>query len=314
MTTKIILDCDPGHDDAVALLVAARHTELLGVTTVSGNAPLDHTTTNALLVAQLADIDVEVHAGADRPLLVEPAHAGHIHGETGLNGPKHPEVVRQPSGRYGVEFIIDTVRSVDDVWLVPIGPMTNIALALQSAPDIVDRVAGISVMGGSATVGNVTPVSEFNFWADPHAAAQVFASGISPIRMAGLNLTHQFYVDQALVELLRRGPHGPHDTANTVATFVADLFEFYLATNQQQTGNDSAPLHDPCAILAITHPHLLGFEHGHIAVATDDEITRGMSVWDQRPLPENPPNCEIAVDIDRDAAMAVVTDAVSSYR
>ncbi len=304
---KIILDCDPGHDDAVALLLAARHTEILGVTTVSGNAPLANTTANALLISQLAEIDVAVFAGAGKPLAVEPAHAGHVHGDTGLDGPARPAVTREPETQGAVEFIIDTVRAVDDVWLVPIGPLTNIALALQQAPDIADRVAGVSLMGGSTTVGNVTAVSEFNFWADPHAAAQVLASGIGPIRMAGLNLTHQFRFGPAAVEQLRSGE------ARTVSAFVADLFEFYLATNQHHAGEDEAPLHDPCAVLAITHPQLFEFVSGHVSVATDDALTRGMSVWDQRPLPDNPPNCEIAVSIDHAAGMGVVLDAVGSY-
>ena len=323
---KIILDCDPGHDDAVALLLAGRHTEILGITTVSGNAPLSYTTANALLLAELAELDVQVYAGADKPLEVEPAHAGHVHGDTGLDGPTRPAITRQPQAQGAVDFIIETVRATDDVWLVPIGPLTNIALALQQAPDIVTRIAGLSLMGGSTAEGNVTAVSEFNFWADPHAAAQVMASGIAPLRMAGLNLTHQFRFDKATVEQLRRGP-GPDDAEpngaepddarpngeRPVNTFVADLFEFYLATCKLHTGADDAPLHDPCAVLAITHPQLFEYAHGHVSVATNDALTRGMSVWDQRPMPDQPPNCEIATLIDHAAGMRIVIDAINSY-
>ncbi len=332
---KIILDCDPGHDDAVALLVAGRHTELLGVTTVSGNAPLSYTTANALLIAQLAELDVQVYEGAERPLVFEPAHARHVHGDTGLDGPVRPEVTRQPAKQSAVDFIIDTVRTTDDVWLVPIGPLTNIALALRQAPDIVDRVAGVSLMGGSTTVGNVTPVSEFNFWVDPHAAAEVLASGIETIRMAGLNLTHQFYFDKATIEqlLTAKQDKTAGSKPRTVSKFIAELFEFYLTTNKQQTGKDEAPLHDPCAVLAITHPQLFEFVNGHVSVAIGGDIagdvvgdtagdsvgeivdtaTRGMSIWDQRPIPAHPSNCEIALSIDQTAGMRIVTDTVVSY-
>ncbi|HCB33970.1 MAG TPA: hypothetical protein DEP69_01975 [Acidimicrobiaceae bacterium] len=307
---KVIVDCDPGHDDAVALLVAARHADLLGVTTVSGNVPLPLTTANALLVTELAGIDVEVHEGADRPLVVEPAHASHVHGKTGLDGSPRPEATRRPSGRDAVEFIVETVRAVDDVWLVPIGPLTNIARALRAAPDIAERVAGISLMGGGDAVGNVTAVAEFNAWADPHAAAEVFASGVARLMMLGLNLTHQFTVDAAVLERLRDGDGaGPR----TVGTFVAGLFEFYLAANKSENGLDFAALHDPCAVLAVTHPTLFAFQSRHVAVAVDDELTRGMTVVDHRPLRSQPPNCEVATHIDRDTAMEIVIAAVCSF-
>ncbi|HVE20025.1 MAG TPA: nucleoside hydrolase, partial [Ilumatobacteraceae bacterium] len=142
----IILDCDPGHDDAIAMIVAARHTNLIGITTVAGNAPLESTTHNAIVVRDLLGIDVPVHSGASRPLVAEPRHAGYVHGESGLDGAQLPPPSGPPESRDAIAFIINTVRNYEGVWLVPTGPMTNIALALRSAPDIAARVAGISFM------------------------------------------------------------------------------------------------------------------------------------------------------------------------
>ena len=306
MAPKIILDCDPGHDDAMAILLAGRHTELLGITAVAGNAPLAMTAPNALLVAQLLDLDVPVHSGADRPLLVPARHAKEIHGDTGLDGPARPELRRALTGDNAVQFIIDTVRAHDDVWLVPVGPLTNIALAFRQAPDIVERLAGISIMGGSATVGNVTPVGEFNVWADPDAAAIVFDAGAEILRMAGLNLTHQFYVDADTIAAMR-------EPDNEAGHFGADLFEFYLNSSKQRTGRDHVPLHDPCAVLAVTHPELFEFGDRHVVVETSGTHTRGLTVVDERGFGDEPLNCQVEYGIDRDAAMQVFLDTVATY-
>ncbi|HEX7022416.1 MAG TPA: nucleoside hydrolase, partial [Trueperaceae bacterium] len=174
---RVIVDCDPGLDDAIALMLAARYCQPLGITTVSGNVGLTHTTRNALAIAELLDCDVPVHAGAERPLLVESGHSGYIHGETGLGATTLPAPRKHPASADAVRFIVDTARREEGVWLLALGPLTNIALALRSAPDIVGRLAGISLMGGSTSVGNVTPAAEFNIWADPEAADMVFASG-----------------------------------------------------------------------------------------------------------------------------------------
>ena len=163
---RIILDCDPGHDDAVAIVVAAHTCELLGITTVAGNAPLDRTTHNARVLRHMLDLDVEVHSGAGRPMVVEPAFAGYVHGESGLDGADLPEPTRPLDGTDGIQFLIETARSNPGCHLVVTGPMTNIALALRSDPSLGDLIAGISFMGGG-TFGNRTAMSEFNFWADP---------------------------------------------------------------------------------------------------------------------------------------------------
>lgn len=303
----IILDCDPGHDDALALLLAAKHSELLGITTVSGNAPLAATTKNALIVSQIAGIDVPVHAGADRPLVAEASHAPDFHGESGLGGPELPELTRKESSTDAVRFIIDTVRQTENVWLVPIGPLTNIALALREAPDIAQRLAGISVMGGSATFGNRTATAEFNIWADPEAAQMVFASGARVI-MCGLNLTHQFMIYEDDLTRIR-------GLGNPVAAFAAELLGFYAqAYAEAYLGKLEGPLHDPCAVLAVTHPELLRTQARHVEVELRGQHTRGMTVVDERRIRSNAaPNVEVAYGLERDRAVAVLLETLRSY-
>jgi inosine-uridine nucleoside N-ribohydrolase len=184
----VLLDCDPGHDDAIAIVVAARNTDLVGITTVAGNAPLTSTTHNALVMRDLLGIDVEVHSGSSRPLVGEPKHAGHVHGESGLDGADLPEPTTPLNGTDAAQFIVDACHKHDKLWLVPVGPLTNIALAMQKDPAVAQRIAGISLMGGGS-FGNRSAMGEFNIWADPEAAQIVFSSG-APIIMAGLDVTH----------------------------------------------------------------------------------------------------------------------------
>ncbi|MEM8925984.1 MAG: nucleoside hydrolase [Actinomycetota bacterium] len=271
---KLILDCDPGLDDAAALVVAAHYAELVGVTTVGGNAPLADVTTNALLTTQVFDIDVEVHVGAVRPLVAEPRHAPHIHGENGFEGPSLPPVERSVASDDAIGFIIETVRATEGIWLVPTGPLTNIAIAIRSAPDILDRIAGISFMGGSATFGNHTPTAEFNIMVDPEAAAAVMAAPTT-IHMAGLDLTHQFVVDDALPGALRA-------VGNPGAEMLADLTAAYLDGLQNVRGRRRGGLHDPCAVMALTHPELIEATLRPVAVELSGGLTRGMTVVDQR--------------------------------
>jgi len=304
---RLLLDCDPGHDDALALLLAARHSDLLGVTTVSGNAPLAATTRNSLLTLQLAGLDVPVHAGAARPLVAEAKHAPDIHGESGLGGPVLPELTREAAGHDAVRFIIDTVRGLDNVWLVAVGPLTNVALALRAAPDIAGRLAGISIMGGSATFGNRTATAEFNLWADPEAAQVVFGSGVRLI-MCGLNVTHQFMVHGADVARIRA-------LDNPVAAFAAELLEFHgQAYADTFFGRAEGPLHDPCAVLAVTHPHLLRTEPRHVEVELRGEHTRGMTVVDERGVRSKAvPNVEVAYRLAREGALSVLLETLASY-
>ncbi len=306
----LIVDCDPGHDDALALFVAARHGDLLGITTVAGNASLDHTTRNALIVAALAGLeDVPVHAGASRPLVAPPRHGEQIHGRTGLDGPVVDEPTRTADGDDAVGFIVDTVRSrpPGTVWLVPVGPATNIALALRRAPDLAARLAGISFMGGSRQVGNVTPTAEFNVWADPEAAAVMVGAPAPRTVMSGLDLTRQLSVDDAFIDRLRPFAARGH----AVARFTVALLEFYLDRQQAMTGRRLGPAHDVCSVLAITHPTLLTTTAHPVDVELHGRLTRGMTVVDERP---RPPGDDRTIDVghtlDAPACFEVLFDAI----
>ena len=305
-TLPIILDCDPGHDDAIAIVVAAAHTDLLGITTVAGNAPLDRTTRNALIMVDLLGIDVEVHSGASRPLVAPPRHAGYVHGESGLDGADLPEPTRPVASVNAVEFIVETCRATEGVWLVPTGPLTNIALALRGAPDLGGRIAGISLMGGG-TFGNRTAAAEFNIWADPDAAAMVFDYG-GPLIMSGLDLTHQFQATLERIDLVRAVP-------GRLAALLADLLVFfsnaYVGNHDNMRG---AAVHDPCAVMALTHPHLFERAERHVVVETRGRHTVGMTLIDSRRLLDRPdPNCAVLTTVDADAAFDVVVQSIASF-
>ncbi len=302
----IILDCDPGHDDAVAMVVAARYTNLLGITTVAGNAPLESTTQNAIVVRDLLGIDVPVHAGANRPLLAPARHAGYVHGESGLDGADLPPPSGPPASRDAIGFIIETVRSHEGVWLVPTGPLTNVALALRSAPDLATRIAGISFMGGGL-FGNRTATAEFNIWADPEAAAMVLDYG-GPLIMSGLDVTYQLQATPERIAQLRT-------MSGRLAATLADLMTFFSGTYVSRHENmRGAAVHDPLAVLALTHPELFTRSFSHVVVETAGEHTRGMTVIDQRTLLDRPdPNCDRLTAVDGDAAWAVVTEAIAHF-
>ncbi len=271
----MIIDCDPGLDDAAALVMAHNFADIVGITTVGGNAPLADVTTNALLSAQVFGIDAEVHAGADRPLVAEPRHAPEIHGEHGFEGPTLPALTREATSTHGVDYLVETIRGEEGLWLVPTGPLTNVALALRRAPDLVDRLAGISFMGGSATFGNHTPVGEFNVLVDPEAAAVVLGAG-GHLLMAGLDLTHQFVVDDELSDRLRA-------IGNAGGLMLADLVVSYLDNVEAIRGIRRGGLHDPCAVLAISHPDVVEHVMRNVSVELNGALTRGMTVVDQRP-------------------------------
>ena len=301
--TRIVLDCDPGHDDVIAIVVAAHCTDLAGITTVAGNAPLDRTTYNACVIRDALDLDVTVHSGAVQPLVAEPKFAGFVHGESGLDGADLPVPTRGADGADAVGFIIDTCRANPGTWLVPTGPLTNIALALRAAPDLIDHIAGVSLMGGG-TFGNRTPLAEFNVWADPEAAAVVFGSR-ADITMAGLDVTHQFVVTPERID----------QVASMNAPFtdmITDLFRFfsknYISRHDHIKG---AALHDPLAVLAVTHPQLFDFVDRHVEVETVGRLTAGMTVIDRRDISDRePPNVHVLERVDDVAAWNVVIDAL----
>ena len=217
-SVNIVIDCDPGHDDAVAILLAHQHANVFGITTVSGNASLENTTRNALHMVELIEVDTPVHSGAARPLVGEPVHADRVHGATGLGGVALDDPQRGVTSTEAIEFLLTTARALPDLWVVAIGPLTNVAQAIQRDAGFASRIQGISIMGGSAGVGNVTRVAEFNVWADPEAADVVFRSGAN-LKMCGLNLTHQLKTDDDLIEQLRASD-------KPVPNLAAKLFEF----------------------------------------------------------------------------------------
>ncbi|HUS42544.1 MAG TPA: nucleoside hydrolase [Ilumatobacteraceae bacterium] len=305
---RVLLDCDPGHDDALAIVAAARYSDLVGITTVAGNAPLDRTTHNAMVMRDLLGLDVPVHAGSPRPLLAEASAAAFVHGDSGLDGADLPAPTTALDGTDAVSFIIETCRTTADVWLVPVGPLTNIALALRAAPDIAERIAGISLMGGG-TFGNRTPAAEFNVWADPEAAAIVFGYG-GPLVMAGLDVTHQFQATRARIGAIEALP-------GRLAAVLADLLRFFsenYRVRHEPGSMQGAAVHDPLAVFAVTHPGLLGRSARHVAIETTGEHTRGMTVIDQRAITaRSAPNCDVLDSVNDDAVFDLLVAAVAHF-
>jgi inosine-uridine nucleoside N-ribohydrolase len=290
--TPIILDCDPGHDDAIALLLAlaSPEVELLGVTTVCGNQTLDKTTANALRVLEFAGrSDVPVHAGADRPLLRPVRVADHVHGESGLDGPELPSPSTRPGAQHAVDFVAERIRERDGkVTLVLTGPLTNVALLFALHPDAVPE--RIVLMGGAIGEGNITPAAEYNIWADPEAAERVFARGLDTT-MVGLDVTHKALITRDHTEQLRG--------SGRTGTMVAELLDFYLRFHDTMYPDlDGAPMHDPVALAAVVRPELLVTREAQIHVDCGWEQGRGRTNVDWRGREGYAPNARAAVDVD----------------
>ena len=252
----------------------------------------------------LLDIDAPLHSGASRPIKAEPFHASHVHGQTGLGNTDLPEPSHSPDSDDAVSFILEKTREEEGIHLVPIGPLTNIALAIEADPSLVDRVASITFMGGGAGVGNVTAAAECNVFADPEAAEVVLTSG-SPVTMIGLNLTHQ-------VQVGKKETENCHAIDTPVGSAMAYLLDFYAEFYRSHLGTDTGSMHDPCAILAVTHPDLFGFEKRHVDVETSGKHTRGMTLVDERGQGSDlEPNCEVAYTIDSQKAVDLIMQAVA---
>ena len=300
MTIPIVLDCDPGHDDAIALLLAlaSPEVELLGVTTVHGNQTLDKTTENALRVLELVGrTDVPVARGADRPLVRDLHVAAHVHGESGLDGPELPAATAAPVEQSGVDFLVERVSG--EVVLVAVGPLTNVALALERGM----RPGRIVVMGGAIAEGNMTPAAEFNIWADPEAAQAVFCAGV-PVTMIGLDVTHRALLTPAWAQRFR--------AAGRVGTFVAELVEFFKQYHARTYGWDGAPIHDAVALAHAFRPELVVTEHRNVEVELESELCRGRTVVDRWARTDRPPNADVGVDVDADAFFELLLERVGS--
>jgi inosine-uridine nucleoside N-ribohydrolase len=304
---KILLDCDPGHDDAIALLLAlaSPEVELVGVTTVHGNQTLEKTTVNALKVLEFAGrSDVPVAVGADRPLRRESFVAAYVHGESGLDGPALPEPTTRPVAQHAVDFIAEVVlASSEPITLVPTGPLTNIGLFLARHPDAAARVQRIVLMGGAIGEGNVTPAAEFNIWCDPEAADRVFSSGLD-VTMIGLDVTHKALVGPAHGEQLRG--------SGRVGAMVAELLEFYGLFHRETYGWNGSPIHDAVALTHAFHPGLVETVRTGVRVDCEGELGRGRTNVDLRGRMGWEPNADVGVDIDASGFVAILLERIAS--
>jgi pyrimidine-specific ribonucleoside hydrolase len=308
--TPVIIDCDPGHDDALAITLALARPELdvLGITTIGGNSTLANTTRNALRVlALLGRPDVPVAAGPDQPLVRALETAPQVHGVSGLDGADLPEPASEPRPEGALEFLRATLAaSPSPVTLIPVGPLTNIGLLLRTYPGIAEKIAHISLMGGAMGAGNWTPAAEFNIWVDPEAARIVFRSGL-PITMHGLDVTHKALMGLPEVDRL--------DAVGTrVGHVFADLLRFFTKFHVEKYGTADTPIHDAVAVAHVALPGLVTTRRYHVDVETAGDITRGRTVVDDRGQPGATPNVDVALDIDRAAFADLVIEAVSSYR
>ncbi len=303
---KIIIDTDPGQDDAVAILLALASPEdldVLGITAVAGNVPLDLTAKNARIVCELAGkVDVPVYAGCDRPLGRDLVTAEHVHGKTGLDGPDLPDPTMSLQDGHAVDWIIDTLRRepAGSVTLCPLGPLTNIATALQKAPDIAGRIRQIVLMGGAYfEVGNITPAAEFNIYVDPQAADIVFKSGIDLVVMP-LDVTHKALVTKPRNDAFRA-------LGSPVGIAVAQMTEFFERFDKEKYGSAGAPLHDPCVTAYLIRPDLFTGRRVNVEIETQSELTLGMTVADWWGVTNRAPNALFIGDLDADGFFALLT-------
>ena len=304
---KIIIDTDPGQDDAVAILLALASPEdvtVLGITAVAGNVSLDLTQKNARIICELAQkTDVPVFAGAKRPLERPLVTAEHVHGKTGLDGPQLPDPTMTLQDQHAVDFIIQTLRAEPSgtITLCPLGPLTNIAAAFNQAPDIIERVQEVVLMGGAYfEVGNITPTAEFNIYVDPEAAEIVLKSG-ADITMIPLDVTHK-----ALVTKNRNDRFRALETPVGVA--VAEMTDFFERFDREKYGSDGAPLHDPTVIAYLINPKLFTGRYVNVEVETKSELTLGMTVADWWRVSNREPNAMFIGDLDADGFFDLLTE------
>lgn len=306
--TPVVLDCDPGHDDAIAILLAAAHPsiQLLAISTVAGNQTLPKTTLNARRVCTLAGItDVPIVSGLARPLAQDPIMAADVHGESGLEGPRFGPPTVPLASADGVGYLRDLLRGrTEPVTVIAVGPLTNIATLLLAAPDVADRIADIVIMGGSTERGNRTPYAEFNIYADPEAAAVVLRSGI-PITMCGLNVTHRALADERVLGRIA-AIGGP------LAAACVELLSFFAAAYRELYGFPAPPVHDPVAVARVIDPDIVGCVRTRVDVELAGEHTRGATAVDLHARTGREPNALVATDLDADRFWDLVVDAIAT--
>ena len=320
---KVILDCDPGHDDAFAIMLAAKHLDVLGITTIGGNGTLKNVSNNALKVLEVIDrTDIPVYPGHEGPLVNHLVTAPQFHGETGMEGPVLPDPEIKLQGEHGVDFIIETVLANKDITLIATGPLTNIASAINKSPKILKNIKEICIMGGSVTFGNWTPAAEFNIYVDPEAASKVFKSGVL-IKMTGVNLTRQCMITEKELKNFQK--------INTKASnFAAELVDYFIGATMKSADIKGANLHDACAVAWVINPDLIQAAPMHIDIELHGELTRGMTVCDYRHLrgaePEidlnrtptiryrgKDPNAEGALELNFDGFLELLNDTLRDY-
>ena len=308
---KIIIDTDPGQDDAVAILLALASPELdiLGITAVAGNVPLKLTEKNARKICELAGKpETRVFAGASRPLMRQLVTAEEVHGKTGLDGPDLPEPTMPLESQHAVDFIVETLMREEpgSVTLCPLGPLTNIALALIREPKIASRIGRIVLMGGGFFEGgNVTPAAEFNIYVDPHAADVVFRSG-APIVMMPLDVTHKVLTRAGRVAAIRA-------LGSKVGVATAQMLEFFERFDEEKYGSDGGPLHDPCVIAWLLRPELFKGRECNVVVETGSELTMGMTVIDWWGVTKRQKNATVMRDVDDEGFFALLLDRLGRF-
>lgn len=307
---QIIIDTDPGQDDAMAILLALGSPEdidLLGITCVAGNVPLALTHKNARITCEVADrLDVPVFAGCDAPLDRPLVTAEHVHGKTGLDGPELWEPKMPLTDGHAVDFIIHSLRrhASGTVTLATLGPLTNIGAAFRKAPDIIDRVQEVVMMGGAYfEVGNITPAAEFNIYVDPEAAEIVFKSGAA-ITVMPLDVTHKALATKPRIEAFRA-------LNSKVGTFAAEMLDFFERFDIEKYGSEGGPLHDPCVIAYLIRPELFGGRQVNVEVETQSDLTRGMTVADWWRVTDRAPNAMFMDQVDADGFFSLLTERLA---
>ena len=306
--TKIILDCDPGHDDAVAIMLAGKSPkiDLLGITVVAGNQTLDNTQRNALNVVQCLGLDVPVYAGCGQPMIREKMTAGDIHGKTGLDGPVFEPLTRKLEPEHGVNFIIRTLmESNDPITMVTTGPMTNLGMAIRMEPRIVEKIQRIVLMGGAYTNGNVTPAAEFNIIADADAAYVCFTSG-RPITMVGLDVTRKALCYPSIVERMDK-------VGNKASKLFVDLMKHFCKSQKEVFGWEGGPLHDPITVAYLIDPTGLTTKPMHAEIDIRSTQSYGRTNCDYFGYQKKEPNADVAIDIDVEKFWNMIEEGLRLY-
>ena len=307
---RVILDCDPGHDDAMAILLAAASPaiELEGITVVAGNQTLPKTALNARRVCSVAGIrDVPIVPGADRPLRREPVVAAEIHGASGLDGPDWPAPTVELDPRHAADFIVERASADDPrpLTLVAVGPLTNVALALERASSILERIDRIAIMGGAIGLGNWTPSAEFNIYADPEAAAAVLASGVA-ITLVPLEVTHRALATEAVIGRIAA-------LGSAVAEMSVALMRYFAETYERVFRFDAPAVHDPCAVAAVLDPAIVPTHRMNVAIDTTSELSLGRTVCDVYGTTGREPNVDVGIDLDVDRFWDLLVAALARY-